>query len=186
MSALQQSPWTAERPVCSRIMWPNHPSPKVTLSLLQPFLLVSDTQDSWRPDLQLKTETNKKFSTSASPLPYVTRSPISFRRGPTFSLVVATLCMLARFSSIWAFFSTSTKYSRSYILLPPVFWAQNTNTFQCMLVYVNMLRSSLERPHRYALVCYLSVDKVSQSLIVNILLIMINLKNKTKKKHLPL
>lgn len=109
MGALHQNPWTVECPVCSRILWPNPPSPKVTPCLLQPFLLVSETQDSWRPDLQLKTEANKEFSTSASPLPYVTRSPIPFRRGPTFSLVVFTLCILAIFSSIWAFFNSSTK-----------------------------------------------------------------------------
>lgn len=46
MGALHQNPWTVECPVCSRILWPNPPSPKVTPCLLQPFLLVSETQDS--------------------------------------------------------------------------------------------------------------------------------------------
>lgn len=70
---------------CDSLSWSS--STKVTSSLLQPYSVISGTQNSWMPVMPVKTEAKKALSTLAFSLSWVTNSLISFSRGPTFSLV---------------------------------------------------------------------------------------------------
>jgi len=56
-------------------------------SFSQSLTLPSVSWVVWLEHLLLKTEAKKSFSTSAFSTSQVTRSPASFQRGPTFSLV---------------------------------------------------------------------------------------------------
>lgn len=82
---------------------------KVSL-LIQPFILIYGTWDSWWAVLMVKIETKKHFSVFTS---WITRSPDSFRKWLTFSLVfplllrylwqsfLLTLTPLVKLNSIW-------------------------------------------------------------------------------------
>lgn len=72
--------------------------------LLELFTIVSVTRGSWQPFSRVNIEAKKALNTTAFLLSWVSRSPVSFSRGPTVSLVFLLLLSyllmsLARFNS---------------------------------------------------------------------------------------
>lgn len=84
MVVFHQGPWNYECSVCS--------SSSCLILFHQRYISLSPaiqsrTWNSWRSTLEVKTKTQKAFSSSAFSLSQETKSPISFRRGTTFFLV---------------------------------------------------------------------------------------------------